>query len=518
MRIFHQTLFFSLICCGFLGTSYAQGVDAVRVLFYGGVESTRVLDFDGTQVLDLGDVSTTSGTLIASLDLKVTGEGVLLAQSNGEGFSIWNDGARTFTLDPSQRYRSVTSASVAGFDSEGAVSRVLFSDSFSNVVLIRELGSNQNSWYRSLTLPSGTFGEVEDAVLLPTGEIVVATNYPSASLSTLDLFGVSGASHRQVANRTHPDGPSELVVAENLADIRDIVGRTDGGLIVGAAGEILSFSPTLELEWRRDLTLLGGELGSLITTPNGYIAFAMFEPGEWVSANTNHRVYWMDAESLEIVGVSGPLERAPAAVDRFSGHGGTGTPGYSAGIELGEGVPEDLLLTGLSASEMVYSRGDLIEIGVNVVNRGSLPVGASSAYLEVGLGNCTEGMAFPQEVTSLGETVFYPGASLRLEGAIEADRLEAGGWCVRGRVVVDETEVVSGAPVRFQILGGGSTNVDVEDLGFSTEPDLGFPDADMSVDVPILADSGCGCEGGAGGALLPIIVLVPGLIRRRRRS
>lgn len=515
----------SLLCLvifGLSATAHAQTQNAVRVLFYGGTEDARVVDlFDGESV-DLGLEPITPGVLVASSDLKVLGEHhYLLAQSSGEGFSIWEDGLKTFLLDPGQRYRQVTSAAVAGYGPLGP-SRVLFSDSYANIVSIRELGTSQNSWFRSLALTGGLIGDIRDTVLLPAGKVAVATNYVAQNLYLVDIFGVSEGTRLQIGNREHTDGLGiAITLIPDLKDLRDLVGRVDGGLLIATATTLYEIDSEGVLTWQYDLgQKVSGEIKSIMTLSSGLIAVATLEPGNWTSPHENHRVLWFDPVGEVVVAELGGLERAPASIDRYSGHGGTGTPGFSSGVELGEGDLSNITIASLQSVQPLYAKGDRVELKVNFINIGSLPVSADELTIELGEGGC-QSAQFDREFVSMQDVIIYPAASVQLTRREDVERYTQGQWCARALIRRGADLKVSPATVQFRVAVTNSGNVVVEDLGFGETADMDTDaDADMGPVAPPQGGEGCGCQsGGAPGSILFALTLwVLSQVRPRRRS
>lgn len=501
----------------------AQSLDAVRVLFHGGQTSVLGLDKVGDEVTELG-AYTMASDAVAALDYKVLpGGGALLGQASGAGFAILDDaGAVIELLDPLRRYREVARVAVASYSAFGVPARILVGDSFSSVITIRDLQTDQTVWYRS-AFNGTSFGQVAAVAAAPNNEAVVAMRWDDLGLSVIDRYelGVNGDPF-QIASVDLGTLPPDGVVQEAIDGIRDVFVRADGTLAVATDFDVLVLSATGEVLARLPLALsgVGGVPASVKSTPNGWVVFAMYEPGKWTQPSELHRVWWWHPPTDALVG-SGSLSAAPAAIDLFAGHGGTGTESFLAGLdELANGQLSDIEALAVSPASDRFSNGDVLSVRVAITNRGSFPVPVSRHVIEAGPGACEDVTTFPETLGQRDAVIVYPAANLDLTSTRVVDaRMPPGVWCVRS-VVLDasarERELSPRVAVTILDAAIQGEPLDSTVLDFHDAPDAGADADTMDEPQPSPVDDGCGCGGvditSASGWFLAMV------FGRRRRA
>ncbi len=505
------------------GLAHAQTSAAVRVLFHGGQSSLYGLDLAGTTVVEIGSAPFAADA-IASLDMKwLPGDSVLLAQASGLGFAVYDSDQRLISvLDPQARYRDVTRVAVASYSAFGVPSRMIIGDSFSSVVTIRDLQTQQTVWYRSV-LNGTAFGEVAAVAALPDNRVLLGLRWDELQLSVIDIYDTAlGAEPQEIASSDYVGSPNEVTIVPEIEDLRDVFARQDGTLLVGTASRVLVLDADAQITSELPLTMFGivGEVASVRWTPDGRVVFATFERGAWTRPSEGHRVHWWDLISNEVIS-SGSLNAAPAAIDPWLGHGGTGTDGFVAGLDqLADGRVEDLEALAVSLGSIKLSRGDLLSARVIVSNTGQFPVPTLRFEVEVGAGKCNVAQTFPEPVGASDGVIVYPAATHEVLATRVVDsRLTPGFWCLRATVSSLGGELLEFSPrVDFEVIDGASAGetVDREDLDFRDAPDMGMDAGDVGPQPPS-SDDGCGCSSTAEPDLSPLLFLLALVFRRRLR-
>ena len=506
------------------GLAHAQSPAAVRVLFHGGQSGLYGLDLAGSTVVELGESSFASEA-VASLDMKwLPGDAVLLGQASGLGFAVYDSNQSLVSvLDPQARYRDITRVAVASYSAFGVPSRVLIGDSFSSVVTIRDLQTQQTVWYRS-ALNGTSFGIVSAVAALPDNHVLLGLRWDDIGLSVIDIYDTAlGADPQEITSIDYAGSPDFVKVVPEIADLRDVFARQDGTLLVGTASRVLVLDADANITSELPLTMFGivGEVASVRWTPDGRVVFATFERGAWTRPSEGHRVHWWDVDTNEVIS-SGSLNAAPAAIDTWLGHGGTGTDGFVAGLDqLADGKVEDLEALAVSLSNLTPSRGDILSVRVVVSNLGQFPVPTLRFEVEVGAGTCEQVQSFPEPVGSADGVIVYPAATYDvLATRVVSAELTPGAWCLRATVTSLDGELLEFSPrVDFEVIDAVSLGetVDQEELDFRDAPDMGADAGDMGPLPSPPSDDGCGCSSVAEPDLSGLLLLLAFVVRRRLR-
>ncbi len=496
----------------------------MRVLFHGGQTSLYGLDLAGTTVVELGEAPF-AAEAVAALDMKwLPGDAVLLGQASGLGFAVYDsDQSLISVLDPQARYRDITRVAVASYSAFGVPSRMLIGDSFSSVVTIRDLQTQQTVWYRS-ALNGTSFGVVAAVATLPDNHVLLGLRWDDLGLSVIDMYDTAlGAEAQEIASSDYVGAPVDVKVVPEIEDLRDVFARQDGTLLVGTASRVLVLDADGNITSELPLTMFGivGEVASVRWTPEGRVVFATFERGAWTRPSEGHRVHWWDVDTHEVIS-SGSLNAAPAAIDTWLGHGGTGTDGFVAGLDqLADGKIEDLEALAISLSNLTPSRGDILAVRVVVSNQGQFPVPTLRFEVEVGAGTCDEVQSFPEPVGSANGVIVYPAATYDvLATRVVNAELTPGAWCLRATVTSLEGELLEFSPrVDFEVVDAVSLGetVEQEELDFRDAPDMGADAGDMGLPPDPPSDEGCGCSSVAEPDLSGLLLLLAFVVRRRLR-
>lgn len=499
--------------------AHGQTLDAVRVLYHGGQSALYGVDLVDGQVTELGAYAF-ADEAYASLDFKrLPGGGVLLGQASGFGAAVLDDELRLLTvLDPSARYREVTRVAVAGYSAFGVPARILVGDSLSSVVTIRDLQTSQTVWYRGAS-NGMSYGDVVAVAAAPANTAVVGLRWDDLGISAIDTFDLAVADAPfEIASATYVGIPDEHVVQPLIAGLRDVFVRADGSLLVGTDTDVLALGADGSVRAQLPLAMVGiaGRVSSVKATPTGRIVFSTYAPGDWTVPNENHGVHWWDPGTSEIWS-SGALQAAPAAIDLFEGHGGTGTENFQAGLdELANGRIEDIEVVALGVSAERLGRGDTLLVRLVVSGGGSFPVPTSRFSMDLGPGRCSDAQTFAEAVASRDGVIVYPGAQVEVTGTRVIDaRISPGAWCLRASVSDAQLAEYELQRVDLEVVDAVEVGQPVEStpLDFRDAPDVGVDASEMDEPVAPRTDDGCGCGSAVGAEWLGLWVF--GFWRRR---
>ncbi len=486
--------------------AWGQSENAVIVLFHGGVDSLRALDLSAeNEVLDLGN-EVFASELWAGSDIKrLPGGSHLLAQASGAGFAILNaDGSLQFEFDEARRFRGIASASVAGYVSLSEPSRILLADGFQGIASIRDIKTDQLVWFQNFQL-QGRFPSFARAIVMP-GSVAVATNWPPLGISAIDvfIFGEGVVERRQYANVVGVEAPPDSISLNALDEgVSDIYGLADGAFLVATPFTVFRMTENGQVDWlfdTRDELGINGEIESARLLDSGRVAFATFERGKWTSSHPNHQVHWIDPATLELLASSQPLERAPASLDTYNGHGGTGTRGFEAGLgDLGLGQVDDILAQNFSLGALEFERGDLMRPLVDLFNQGMYPVVVTEIFIEAAQGSCDMPAAETNQLASAIDVTITPATSFRLRDELTVTfDFELGAWCARVVATDFNGNRAELQELEFEVVEMRSDReepVDVTDLDFQQSmPDMGADVGEVQTSPPVDPDSGCGCS------------------------
>lgn len=487
-------------------SGWAQSEDAVIVLLHGGVDSVRALDLDSNdEVVELGDEKFADMLWTGSDIKRLPGGGHLLAQASGAGFAIFNtDGSLQFQFDESLRFRDVSSASVAGYVSLTEPGRILLADSFQGVASIRDIRTGQLVWFQNLQV-QGRFPTFAQAIVMPDNKVAVAANWPAIGLSAIDLFSFGGGmiTRQQFANFVGVEAPDATIPLDALAEgISDIYGLADGAFLVSTPFEVFQLESDGTIGWRFDIreqVAIGGEIEAARLLDSGRVAFATFERGKWISGHPNHGVHWIDPTTQTWIASSTPLNRAPASMDTYSGHGATGTRNFEAGLgDLSLGSLDDILAVNLTMGRLEFERGDILRPQVDLSNQGMYPVVLTTVRIEASPAACGDEAARDVVLAAAEDATITPATSFRLadERTVDFD-FELGVWCARVVATDFNGNTAALSELEFEVAvmaSDGEDPVDIRDLNFSdSAPDMGVDAGVIQPPPQLPADEGCGC-------------------------
>lgn len=500
-------------------SAQAQSEDAVVVLFHGGVESVLALDLANAGVQELGH-ERIAQTQWSGLDFKrLPLRGHLLSQASGAGFAIFDSEAQpSFIFDEEFRFRSVPSASVAGYVALGEPGRILMADSFQGVVSIRDIKTDRLVWFENFQI-QGSFPDFASAIVMPQNRVVIAANWPSLDLKAIDIFDFEGGEiqRRQIANRVVVGAPEDSIPVESFdEEIVDVFGLPDGDLLVSTTFSVMRMTDAGEVVWRFDTAsdpTISGEVRAARLLPSGKFVVATFKRGRWVESDPDHRIHWLSGPPLERVASSSPLERAPAGLDLYQGHGGSGTFNYEAGFaENALGTLDAIELSQFSLSAEEFERGDNLQATASLRNTGDLDVILSEATISATPGTCDAPNGPSVELASAsGITISASTTFVLMNEIVVSFDFDLGSWCARIEAQDLDGNQDSLATMEFGIVDEAQDRpspVDVSDLEFDRP--MTEADTDMGGDAggqEISMDEGCGCGSTGASHGTPFVLL-----------
>lgn len=499
---------FSLLASG---PAFAQSDNAVLVLFNGGVETVEEFDLalDGeVRALRLGARRIIPAEIGPSrvADLKVLPDGsYLLADVDGRGAVVSTADGDEFrwVLDDQQRYFDVDSVTVASYFAPGEPSLVAVGDSSSSNVSIRATSQGNVVWFDGLRVTASSV-LVPQVAIMPGNRLVAGVNWSELGIAGLEFRDTSDplSEGTSIVSATWAEFSSDAIVVPELDQIRDLMGTPDGTVLVTTRYRILEMDDTgaiLNTVDIGDYPQMSGEFASMRVLDSGNWAIATFQPGEWVTPNTNHRVHWYDPAGRVVVATTEPLSRAPLRVEPTNGHGGTGTFGFDGGLQdIQQGDPGDVLLTSLVVPPTVRVGGQL-SVRATVTNNGDTAVGLARVAVRGVAGACVDrpadyDFAVARSVALQSQQAYTWGGEVGIDA-----QFATGAWCLFVETVDQQGmlrrfEETAELAVLEQGEGPGST-VDVIDLPFGPQPDMGgFSDAGTETDMEGGApppDKGC---------------------------
>ena len=435
--------------------------------------------------------------------------------------------------------------------------RVLVADSASSRVFLQDRTADRVTWQRSLFGMSSR-AHIVQAIALPGGRVVTATNWEGAGVSGLDLIPVFApddgqAARRRIASAEHQDAPEDLVIEPALEDLRDVVALEDDTLVVTTRLAILGVTLQGQVLWRAELADygIGGQLASARVTPEGRLVAATFEPGRWTSPHPNHRVHWFELPELpsgpieepppgdmglsadpdmgagksidadmgqadeaprpRLLASSAPLERAPRRIEPRAGTGGTGARGYDGTTPPGQdpGSLEELIVGSPLQLERVDLRpGQRLRASVELVNAGGRDIElAALELIAYPGGSCLEDPAQGLRVAAQPARALAPleRMPLTFERVLDEAFGASTSWCA-------QLLVTRADPEQTQRQIGNGVLFEVRDV----DPEMGtvqLPTRDLGVVVGAPPDMGPGPDGGAGmdapSPMLPVDIVDP---------
>ncbi len=480
-------------------------------------------------------------------DVKVLPDGsFLLAGLDEEGVAQSDPDAGTleFLWISEARFTRIESASVGAYDADGAIRRLVITDSNASLLTLWDVETEAPVLRQSLLIP-GSRAIFSQAITLPGGRLITATNWSSVGVFGLDIIDVVGgpaADARRIANREHGGAPTPLALQPALDEVREVMALDEETFLVTTRYTLLGLDLAGDILWSYDLRddpSLGGEFGSARALPSGRIAAVTYEPGKWNVPHPNHRILWFARQGapttgLERLAVSEALTAAPLRVAAAAGTGGTGTLGYQA--VLGEGATGDVANIALADSvrldRSTIAQGESVMTSVTFRNTAAEATTAPRLLLEaIPSTNCLPEDDAPRALVSRSDVVFAPLATNILSGnaTITAD-FPPGTWCVYPAIERADGSrralLAGGAALTVTSPGDGGIMLPSEDLNLRVDPpDMGMTTRDMTViDIPQDHGGGCACHTPGNSSEPPYLWLWLGLMgclwgwgwRRRR--
>lgn len=529
-----------------LSPSAAVAADAVSIVSHGGTTGVRVLDLDDSvtppEVVDLGEsrvIPTRLGPQVLN-DVKILPDGShLVSGGDSVGLIVTDErGDELYSLSRQSAYGAVASASVGAYFSGAEPSRILLGSDIVSAAFVRQVSSERLLAFEATRLGElrGTHAEV---IVLPDNAIAVAANYAAASTSTLDIIGVTEDGDTEVLrysgreNINHPPGTR---LDSDIVDLRDIHGfgvDTPRDLLVVTRRSAFRLAEDGSQAWRVEPASfgLGGEFASGVVLPSGRVALALFEPGRWNQPHPNHRIVWIEPDGTPVGAISGPLDAAPKSLDARDGHGGTGTTGFTAGLELLPlGDPDDLVLAApIFINNTQFVLGSRITATASIQYDGPNAVSLGRARL-VGapaLGRpCTEVEVPLVDFVRDESVTILSGEAYPLSGSKTVDSVfDFGAWCAWVEISDTAGRVRRlGEPASFSVVAqgadAGGEPIPSKPIAFGS-PDAGGASGDASTDAGSDAHGGgegCGCtSANPGESLSGLLLFLAGLALLRRR-
>lgn len=526
--------------------SLVDAGDGVVVVGSGGSTGVRVLDLesnDGAEVvIDQGRrrvLPIAEGPQVIN-DVRILPDGSHLV-SGGDALGLIvtdEDGEEIFRLSRQAAFGAVATAVVGSYFSGAQPSRIVLGSDTVGAVVVRQVSSERLLLFDSTRLGESR-GQHADVAVLPDNTIVVAANYPAARISSLDFLTIEDGiiSKRRFSDQENLSHPADTILDPAFADIRDVHGfggETPGDVLVVTRTRAFRLADDGTITWT--VTLgdigIGGEFAAGVVLPSGRIALASFEPGRWVDPHPNHRVAWLEPDGTFDGLVSGPLESAPVSIDALDGHGGTGTTGFTAGLEeLPLGDPSLLALrSGIYVSGTKFPLGSRITVSTAIDYTGANAVSLERARV-VGapaIDASCETVDVPVIDFARDDSVtILAGESYPLSGSRNVDSVfDFGPWCVWVQVAETNGRVRRiGDFATFEVVrqGGdaGGEPIPGTTLGFGgSDSDAGMSDAgaDGGGDSGNGGEGGCGCATGQSAFDASALLLLVAFFARRRRQ
>lgn len=541
-------------------TAHAQSQDATLVLSHGGVEQLDIIDLiqapqGQPQLLDLGQLrifSAQEGPKTLE-DLRTLPDGrVLLGGISKRGVIIVDpldlDNPQPLYQSP-DTFSQLSTIAVANYGAFGTPTRVIFADSRSAIISIYDT-QDAAVVRREGVFINGGRASFAQSILMPQNRLASATNWSALgiyAIDILDLGAQGGPSLTRFSNTTHADQPAQTFTRDFIQELRDLIALDADTLLVTTRFSVFAMTTSGELLWRLNVEedeALSGELASARVTPGGKLVIASFEPGQWTQPHPNHRIHWFalseDPKTPPTrITQTGPLSRAPRRIEPYHSTGGTGTLGYTAGLDtLPSGEVSQLSIkTALAFTGVRLRPDDTVDASVTFINEGQSAIGVKQLAIVATEGTRCDDPTLPlNTLISSGPRIIEPGAEYALKDQLSYDQAspfkKPGTWCAQAAAQdADGQWFTFGQEVLLDIVEGdkpGPKPLPYDDLNLSQgdmdhSADMG---ADMAAPTPGAKpnpDDGCGCTStkrpplsGALGALLALSFAL--FTHRRRRE
>jgi MYXO-CTERM domain-containing protein len=529
--------------------SAAAPDDAVTVLPAAGTERASVYSLTGSpdnlQAERIGQRRLAAGELAPSAftDLKIlANDQQLLTDFDDRGVATTDaDGTLDFSLGRSGDKPGVGTASVVGYDDEGAPVQFLYGDDDLQRIAIYDRRAESDVWENTIITPS-VRAQVVQVIGLPESRIAAAIEWPSIGLSAIDIFDLSAEGSDKfvlrLASSNHDNAPQPTAQVSALRDIRDIFGLADGRLLVTTRDDLLIISLTnRQVDGRFRITdheELAGEFIAARALPSGRVAAATVQPGLWTRPHENHKLIWFDENLEQVLARRGPLERAPWRVEPADGHGGSGTMGLRPGLNfLPSASLDDIqLAAAVELRPIPVRRAGASNASARLSNPTSRPIYLERAALLASPDGCEADTRRETLVEEVGLGI-PPGGNVGLQGTFRlGEDMPTGEWCAwiqlespdgSERPLPDSLTFEVIAPNADAGVGTGNTAEPI-DLELRTADAGGFADGGRGPGQDGQLDPSGGCSCTSTPRHPPLSGLVWGLLlaaiprARRRRS
>ncbi|MFB6263094.1 MAG: MYXO-CTERM sorting domain-containing protein [Bradymonadaceae bacterium] len=478
---------------------------------------------------------------VAGLEVLPDGR-FLLAGLAERGAAITRGGAGLdFELGGVGSGRGIGAVAAAGYGQKGDLVRIAMAENGEQRVSIYDRRFDQRIWSQRLVTPP-TRARVTQLVALPDHRLAAAVQWPRSGAAGVDIFELDEGDERQptvrFADRRYTNAPDDLIVDDRLSTVRDVFGLGAKTLLVTTPQRLLrlsledeSISTIVDID---DLRASNGEFVAARQFDSGRLVAATVEPGLWTRSHPNHRILWIDPAQARVLTRSPPLANAPWRVDRAAGHGGSGTAGFSPGLDyLPTSNAEAARLQGaIEVRPTPLEPGKSGRTAAQVVNIGNYPLPLTSISIFARPGACE---AKTDREVVLVERLNVSIRSRRGKWVRSSFQLApdvpTGSWCALARVeAADGTKATLEQTTEFRVVPSNA------DAG-PNPADAGGGDAGPGRDTDATADSGtpptdpnrpatdrssgCACSSGEGTPAAPWMVLAAGwlvLVRRRRQG